>query len=146
MRTYIRKFGRDQYETLVVEALVACGYEVTLSTGFQDERLGVDVWDTETGIAWDLLMGPQCGERYQEKVWKHDGRVAVLCIPISLIEDLRLCVGTKSPRLRNVLTKLDQIYSEALAEVKLSPKALTLAQAQQLEVAWQQGYRRRLAA
>ncbi|MEX0622124.1 MAG: hypothetical protein WD187_04035 [Candidatus Woykebacteria bacterium] len=114
MANYSRRFPRDPYEGLLTEALVACGYEVVLSSGLEDEIFGEDARDTEYDVPWDFYVGNGNNGRYAEKLAKAEAnRVAVLQIPVGLLDDL--CLPSRRAR---ALTQLAGLYDEALSKAR----------------------------
>ncbi len=104
--TYVRRFTRDPYEGILVQALVECGYFVRLSTDEEDERGGFDIVDNEFLLRIDAYIGNCANGRYAEKLAKAASRgVQVLSIPATLIDDLCL------PSCRSqALKKLEELY------------------------------------
>lgn len=141
---YRRIFPRERYETVLVEALVACGYQIVLSTDHEDEKQGIDVWDTEYEIPWDLYIGETSSPRYAEKLAKAASKgVAILRIPSTLVDEI--CLGRNHPtKLRNTLLTLDGIYEKSLGTAR-GKTYRTRAQTQQTEVSWLRAHRRQAA-
>jgi hypothetical protein len=141
---YRRIFPRLRYETVLVEALVACGYQILLSTDHEDEKQGIDVWDTEYAIPWDLYIGETNSPRYAQKLATAASKgVAILRIPSLLVEDL--CLYRNNPnRLKETLLKLDGIYDRSLAAAEGNTYR-TRAQAQQIELRWLREHTRQAA-
>ena len=114
MATYVRRFPRDSYEGLLVEALVACGFELTLSSDLEDEVFGIDAWDTEYEVPWDFYIGNGRNGRFAEKLAKaQSNRVAVLHIPATVIDDLCFASSRGS-----ALLWITELYDEALSSVR----------------------------
>ncbi len=106
---YIRRYPRERYESIVVAALVACGYNVTLSTDEEDEILGFDCRDNEHGIRIDLYIGNGANGRYAEKLAKAESRrIHVFHIPADLVDDINLpsCRESALPVLKELYYKL----------------------------------------
>lgn len=138
---YRRLFPRERYEQIVVEALVACGYQIVLSTDHEDEKQGIDIWDTEYELPWDLFIGETSSPRYAEKLATAASKgVAILRIPATLVEDL--CVYRNNAlKLKESLLKLDGIYETGLTQAE-GKTYRTRAQAQQTENKWLREHRK----
>ena len=63
MLRYVRRQTRNPYEKVLVDALAALGYEISLSTDAEDELVGIDAWIvTDLGtIPIDFYVGDNPG-------------------------------------------------------------------------------------
>ena len=113
--TYVRIHGkRERYETLLVEALVAIGYEVALSSDLVDEILGEDARDHEFDIGWDFFIGAEDSPYLMPKLKKAlDNGVGVFHVPAEIVDDL--CLPS---RRQLALSRIADLYESALEQVK----------------------------
>ena len=141
---YSRIYPRERYETVLVEALVACGYQIVLSTNHEDEQQGIDVWDTEYEIPWDLYIGETSSLRYAKKLATSASKgVAILHIPNTLVDEI--CLNRINPsKLRNALLTLDGIYEKSLGRAA-GKTFRTRTQTQKAELSWLKAHRRQAA-
>lgn len=132
MATYHRRHGtRDRYEVVLVEALVACGYDVVLTSDLIDEVYGQDAHDLEFDIPIDFYIG-WGGERLALKLLKEE-RLGVLIFRVeaSLVDDL-CCLSSR----KGAMLKLAELYDTFLSFAKSAARIRRQAELVQIDPNW----------
>lgn len=86
---YIRQTIRESYEATLVTALVASGFECTLSTAAEDELAGIDAWILDPKTQRTIPVDFFCGcERSTNLTANYGKKVLVLHIPEATVNGL----------------------------------------------------------
>lgn len=115
-----RRPDRDRYEVALVQVLQTQNIPITLSTDSEDILFGIDAWDTEFDIPWDIYVGNLNTRNVEKKIAKTESaRVGLLSFEKKLVDSYW---NSDNPDV--VLSKITNRY-EMLRELNKSKSFIT---------------------